>query len=202
MAAGPGQASGHGGRALALGVGAVVLGAALILLDTSARWIVARVAGASGGSGAPAATFRVALSGASSAPALDGLGLVALAGAAAVFATRRWGRAVIGALLVAVAAGVLAVTIRLLADPTALVRRSSDVHQIATGSGAVRSVAVSAAAWVPLPGAVLIALGGLLIAVRSRGAGGLSRRHTVPERRPARRPADAWEAIERGEDPT
>jgi uncharacterized membrane protein (TIGR02234 family) len=184
---------------------AAVVGAALILFDTSTHWIVVRVAGAASraGNGEPvAATFRVTLSGASSVPALDALGLVALAGAGAVFATRRWGRVAIGAVLVAVAIGILIATVNALTDPTALARRSTDVRQIAADPAAIRSVALTAAAWLPLPGAVLIALGGIAIALRSPGTGGLSRRHTAPERSPARRPADDWEAIERGEDPT
>jgi uncharacterized membrane protein (TIGR02234 family) len=196
---------GSGGGALAGGVIAAVVGAALILFDTSAHWIVVRVSGASTRAGtgeATAATFRVALSGAASVPALDALGLVALAGAGAVFATRRWGRVAVGVVLVAVAIGVVIATLTAVTDPTAIARRSTDVRQIAPDPTAIRSVALTVAAWLPLPGAVLIGLGGIAVAMRARNVGGLSRRHTTPDRSPERRPADAWEAIERGEDPT
>lgn len=128
------------------------------------------------------------------APAVRALGLVVLAAAPALLAVRGRGRPVLGALVVAAGAGALVAALRPLLDPTGV-----------SGTGA--DLSATARPWLAAAGAALAVLGGLLVVVRGRGWPGLGRRYEAPAARreapdPAADGAAAWEALDRGEDPT
>jgi hypothetical protein len=144
---------------------------------------------------APLPPERTTRSGAALLPWLPALALVGLAGGGAVLATRGRVRQVLGALLallgLAVAAG-------------------GGYGLVADFGGAVSRQ------WpaLCLAGGVLAAAGGLLTALRGRGWPGMGARYERPARTGAptgepaggpvdgRRTTEAWDALDRGEDPT
>lgn len=167
-------------RELALAVLGCLAGAGLALFAATRTWVVEVVARP-----APLPAQRTALTGGSLLPWLPALAVVALAGAGALPATRRAGRALVGLLLVASGLGVA----------------------VGGGYGLV-AVAGVAAVW-----PALCVLGGLAVAAAGAAAVVRGRRwHTMGTRyeRPAHRPApgsgttasELWDALDRGEDPT
>ncbi|HEY7222752.1 MAG TPA: Trp biosynthesis-associated membrane protein [Micromonosporaceae bacterium] len=166
-----------------MAVVATAIGAGLVLLAASRAWSRETVA-----KPPPLSPQLIVHTGASLAPALPALGLVALAGAGGLLATRGAARRAVGALLVAAGVGILALAIRVLA---------------AGGVGAGWPALV-------LVGAVLVAAAGVL-AVRDGARWpvmgsryGRATRNAAPAS-PARSSAgtvELWDAIERGEDPT
>ncbi|WP_432829262.1 Trp biosynthesis-associated membrane protein [Dactylosporangium sp. CA-092794] len=168
-----------GRRGLAITAVACAAGAALVLIAATRSWqdvVTARPAPL-----APTVEHRT---GADIAPWLPALGVVALAGAGALFATRAAARLVVGILLLLSGAGVVVAALLTLGD----------------GAGV---------AW-PL----LCVLGGLLVlgagAVTVRagrswpGMGARYERPAAPAKRPDRpvSQAELWDALDRGEDPT
>jgi uncharacterized membrane protein (TIGR02234 family) len=145
----------------------------------------------------------VMTAGADLAPGLPALGLVGLAGVVALAATRRWGRPVVGLLLLLTGLGVLGTVLGL--DIPAQTLRTDEVP---AGS------AVRTTAW-PLVtglGGLLLVAAGLLVIARGRRWPALGKRYEVPatdatpsSARGTKAPAaerDLWEALDRGEDPT
>jgi uncharacterized membrane protein (TIGR02234 family) len=192
-----------GRRQLALAVLGCLVGAAVVLFAVSASWVRLRVAtgGTAGPAGSPvaAAAIPVRLSGGTVAPAVTGCGLVGLAGVVAIAATRRWGRTVVGVLVLAAGIGIMIAATRIAADPTAAARGSNPVRQIAPdGVAVLRDVTATAAPWLACFGGVLLAGSGLLVALRGRAWSSMSARYEAP----AARPVNAWDEIERGGDPT
>jgi hypothetical protein len=126
-------------------------------------------------------------------------GLVAVAGVVAIAATRRWGRVPVG--LALAACGVVVVVL--------CAGTLGDVRSPARTLGPPRAlpdrlvVRERATAWpyVTLGAGVVLALSGLLVAVRGPRWAGLGARYDVPADRP-RTDADLWAAQDRGEDPT
>lgn len=189
-----GSAGRRGERVLAL---AAVGAGALVVLVAAQQPRVA-VAGATPSGGTPAATA---------------LGLVVLAGAGALLLVRGWARTVIGALLLAAAVGIVVAGLD-----------RPDTWFAYTGRPDVtphRSVW----AWLVAAGGMLIGLGALIVAVRGRGwpdpggrydaaapagpggragaearAGGAARAEGEARAEPSGRAA--WDALDRGEDPT
>lgn len=146
-----------GRRELAVAVLLVVVGALLAILASP------RSAGRTPGMPTPPGA-------ATGTGAPTALAVVALAGAGAMLLVRNRSRVLLGLALVAVTAGLVAVS-------TSPVR------------------------WVGLLGAGLVGLGGGLVVVRARG---WPQPRTQQEARaaPLATPQDAWEALDRGEDPT
>ncbi len=110
------------------------------------------------------------------------LGLVGLAGAVALVATRRWGRVVVGVLVLACGVGVV----------------------VAVGRARVPS---GAWGWASLTilGGVVLAASGALVTVRGRRWEALSSSYETPAARAEEPPATdkgVWDALDRGEDPT
>jgi hypothetical protein len=166
-------------RQLVLAVAGCVVGAGLALFAASRTWAVLVTERPP-----PLGPVRQPRAGASLYGWLPALGLVALAGAAALPATRRAGRRTVAAVLMLCGAGISA--------------------------GAAVAIAGGASAGWP----VLCALGGLVVtgtggftAVRGRtwpsmGSRYERRRTGEPVRQDARNDASLWDAIDRGEDPT
>jgi hypothetical protein len=173
-----------GRRGLAATVVATAAGAGVVLLGASRAWSAQIVA-----QPPPLSPHQVVHTGASLAPALPALGLVALAGVGGLLATHGTARRIVGGLVTAAAAGVVALVVAALAG------------------GGIRP------AWpvVCLAGAAVVAAGGAVGAVRGAAWPGLGRRYertTLRSAEPA--PADGetgasrdlWDALDRGEDPT
>jgi hypothetical protein len=125
------------------------------------------------------AGLREALAGCAAAGALLWLAgeqawpLAAGAGIVGILATRTWGRVPVGVALAGCGVGAGAAGLGL--------------------DGALRTVTA-------LLGAALLVATGVLIALRGRGWRGLGARYDAPSK--PRTDADAWAALDRGEDPT
>jgi uncharacterized membrane protein (TIGR02234 family) len=130
-------------------------------------------------------------------PGTRALALLGLAAAAAVPATRRLGRVVVGVLVLAAGVGIIAVVGRALADPDAAMRRAGPFVDVHVTSG----VHLGGWPYVAIVGAVLLVLAGLLVVVRGRHWTSMSARYDAPVARPAGE-GSLWEALDRGEDPT
>lgn len=182
-----------------------VVGAALILLAAGQTWAEAVVVAEEG-----FPRVVVEATGRTLAGGGAGMGVVGLAGAVALFATRRVGRVITGVVL---AAGGAFAAIQAL-----VVARDFDeaiASPLATAVGrsgvAPTSLDTSAWPWVMVLGGLLLALGGVLAVVRGSRWPGMSRRYEAPE---ATAPVDPgpvdegessdalWKAQDRGEDPT
>src|SRR5688572_21855953 len=126
-------------------------------------------------------------------PVAGALSLVALAGVAAVLLVRNRARRAVGALLVAVAIGIVAAY---LAPADALT-----YTVFAAGDAADVEVGRSFWAWLGVAGGVVAGLGSLAVTTRA-GRWPEPRRRFEP-RVPARQGTeDPWDALDRGEDPT
>lgn len=151
------------------------------------------------------------LSGGQIAPLVTATGLLLLAAAVALVATRGAGRIAVG-LLMALAGGVLGWSgVRTLAGGATVDRSLSSVG----ASPGSRLHAEVSAAWpaLALVAGLLAVLAGLLVVLRGRGWPGMGRRYERPgpagtPARPAGagsaedRATAAWRALDRGDDPT
>lgn len=176
----------RGLRAAVLGC---LAGAALVLLAAAQVWVTVRLP-----TPPPLPGRRLALTGAELVPALRPLALLGLAGAAALLATRRWGRAVVGALVTAAGLLVLVGAVRLVADPAGAVARA---RPEVSAPQHVSGWPAAAAA-----GGLLLALSGGGTVLRSHRWAGLGRRYEPPAAAAAGPAPDPWAALDRGEDPT
>jgi hypothetical protein len=127
-------------------------------------------------------------------------GLVAVAGVVAIAATRRWGRVPVGLALAACGVAVVVLCLGMLGDVHSLSSRTFGPPRGLPDGLVVRD---RATAWpyVTIGAGVVLALSGLLVAVRGPRWAGLGARYDVPADRP-RTDADLWAAQDRGEDPT
>jgi len=139
------------------------------------------------------------------AAGLSAFALGALAGAGALLATRgraRGGLGVLVALLGLGASGLIVTGVALRATRAANIPR---VRSLGTGAtGVVLPVSLTGWPFVALLGALLLLVAGLVTTVRGPGWSALSQRYDAPAAQP--RPRDpavaAWDALDRGEDPT
>jgi uncharacterized membrane protein (TIGR02234 family) len=210
-------------RLRVLSLACCVIGAALALLTSSQVWVRVVVAEP----GFPQVV--VESTGRDVAPVVAALGLVGLAGAVALLATRGWAKTLTAVVLVLTGAGVIAAALGPALDPEGATR--SDVADT-VGRFDAADVTVDATAWPWLTvaaGVVLVV--GALLAFRAPGGRAMSTRYDadVAGRRGAGRgahegtegatvegadadggtdqvdldDADAvWKALDRGEDPT
>ncbi len=169
-----------GRRQLVVAMAGCVVGAGLALFAASRTWSVLLVERP-----APLGPVRQPRSGAALFGWLPALGFVALAGAAALPATRRAGRLVVAAVLVLCGAGIFAGASYAIIDGTP-------------------------AGW-PLVcalGGLAVAGAGVFTAVRGRAWPGMGSRYDrkppppPPGRQGNRSGRQFWDAIDRGEDPT
>lgn len=196
-----------GRRGLLIAVLLTLAGGALELLAAGRPWAYAVVR-----QPPPLPVHEVAVSGTDLGGAVRAYGLLALAGTAALVATTRGTRVLVG--LVLVAAGVASLLV-LGSLGAGHVRDTTTVQAlVATAT----TVTVSGRTGWPVGyafGALLVVAAGGLTVLRGARWPGLSSRYDAPGRRPATRggarvPAgsggrpevDAWTALDRGEDPT
>ena len=206
---------------LTLLAGAV--GAAVVLLAARQGW--ARVVTVEP---RPLPTSRIAVRGQDLVPAAGALGLAALAGLAAVLATRRLARRVVGGLLALFGAAIVAsVTLPVTAAQVrsaaagAIASASSVPGGSTTGSGTTPGTGgsglggltlashVEMAAfpwrWAVLCGGLLVIGAGLIVAWRGARWPVMSSRYDQPANRKTAAPADPaslWESLSQGLDPT
>jgi uncharacterized membrane protein (TIGR02234 family) len=169
----------------ALGIG---LGVVVVLLSSSPTWLRVTIR---------ASRTDVTLTGRNAAAAAVPLALVAAAGLIAVALVRSWARRLLAALIAAAGIGVLIAVVQVIADPNRIARNSSKVRS----AGAFASAHIGAPPYLCALGGLLVIAGGL-VAVGYAGSwpGPTSRYERANAR--AARPADPWEALDRGEDPT
>ena len=186
--AAPAGVTARGRRELVLAVLACTAGAAVVLFAASRTWAVVVQARP-----APLPPLRTARTGAALVPWLPALAFVGLAGAGALVATRRTGRLLVGVLLVACGLGMIA-------------GAAAAPGSGATGSGGAAAWMVAAA----LGGGLVAAVGAATVA-RGRRWPTMGARYerSATADRPApagadrpRAPAEIWDAIDRGTDPT
>ncbi len=169
----------------ALGVGA---GVVLVLLSSSPTWLRVTLR---------ATRTDVTLTGGNAAAAAVPLALVAAAGLIAVALVRSWARRLIAVLIAAAGVGVLIVVVRVIADPDRVARNSSKVRS----AGAFAATHLAAPPYLCVVGGLLITAGALVGVLYAGSWPGPTPRYERVNARAAR-PADPWEALDRGEDPT
>ncbi|RKS84253.1 tryptophan-associated transmembrane protein [Motilibacter peucedani] len=173
-------------------VAATLAGGALLLLAAGRTWSTVRVRG-----GVPLPPVH--LTGRTLAAGVPALGLVALAGAGGLLAARGAARRLVGALLVAAGAGAAALTLARGVLPGAREHAWEEARRSLAGSSGWTATATG---WpvLALVGALLV-VGGGAVALAARRWSALGARYDAPTARPAGA-RSAWEALDRGEDPT
>ncbi|NUU21608.1 MAG: TIGR02234 family membrane protein [Streptomycetaceae bacterium] len=174
----------------------ILAGAALVLSLTGRVW-------AEGTAVAHDSRFAIDVTGSAVSKMPTALGLLGLAAAVAVLATRGRGRQMVGALLVLAGAGIIVTAVSGASDRSAL-------DSVAATKAAVEGVHAAEVThtfwpWVTALGGALILLGGLVVILRGRAWPGMGSRYEAPGGRAPRRTttsADMWNALDRGEDPT
>jgi uncharacterized membrane protein (TIGR02234 family) len=187
-----------------------VVGATLLLVAGGQSWVSGKVQ-------AQGAIRTVTAHGSEVTGVPGAMALVALASVAAVFAVRGKGRRVLGGLLALAGAGaVFAATAALGSESGALDEKAA--RSVGLSDVTASSVTHSAWPWLAALGGVLVVAAGVLTVVRGAGWPGMSARYDAPAGKrsaagPRRRaagsapagqptPADLWKALDRGEDPT
>jgi uncharacterized membrane protein (TIGR02234 family) len=175
-------------------LGVLLVGAVLCLAGSGMSWGRAQRA--------DLVTNEVAVAGGDLVPVARAVGLLALAAVVAVHATRRWGRRLVGGLLGVAGVAVVAQTYIVASDLQQNVLRrlegqaGTELASVEPGWGGPVVMGVGGAA---------VAAAGVLLAVLGPRWPSMSPRY---ERRAATRPASgsseraAWDALDRGEDPT
>ncbi|HET7406630.1 MAG TPA: Trp biosynthesis-associated membrane protein [Mycobacteriales bacterium] len=182
-----------GRRELVAVVLGCLAGAALLLIAGGRTWAtVVRPAPFHG---------TVAVTGHQLTAVTTAVGLLGLAAVAGVLATRSWGRRAAG--LALVVAGLAAAVVSATAGDAAGARTAADL------TGARVPVSFTGWRWAAVAGAALLVLAGAAVVARGRRWPGMGARYEAPGE-PAAAPAaqavdpdvSAWEALDRGEDPT
>jgi uncharacterized membrane protein (TIGR02234 family) len=185
-------------REMGTAVVAALAGAALVLAVAGRVWTT-------GDAPVHGSLLAVEATGTAVTKVPTALAFLGLAGALAVWATRRAGR-VAGGLLLALAGAGIAVASAAGAGDRSAIDRAAASKAAVTGVRAV-DVAGSAWPWLSLAGGLCVLLAGVVVAVRGSRWPGMSSRYEAPGRagRAPRREAtsaDLWNALDRGEDPT
>ena len=188
-------------RELTVTVLIALLGGAIAWAAAGRPWATATV-------GEAPNTLKVAASGNDLSAGVTALGLTALAGGLALFATQRLARRLVGVLLIAagIGAAVYAFGERGTSHASHVLADKAAAKGFAAGS-----VSVHTASWwiLAVLGGVLVALAGVCALVRGATWPGMSSRYeNAASKQAAARAADTgsskdlWDALDRGEDPT
>jgi uncharacterized membrane protein (TIGR02234 family) len=170
--------------------------AAVVLLAVGRPWVRAAAGG-----GSLVAAVTIDLTGRALRPGVAALGLVVLAAAVALLATRGAARALVGAVVAAAGIGIVALSVDVLRDADGAAATTDEVRR------AAGVAAAGATAWpVMAAGAgACAAVCGIGVLLRGRRWPGMSARYDAPQTRRVRT-ADPettmWEALDRGDDPT
>ncbi|GAA2148208.1 TIGR02234 family membrane protein [Kitasatospora kazusensis] len=192
-------AKGAGRRSLGLMLLLTGLGAVLVLTAVGRVW----------GQGRAGQQLAVTVTGSAVSGLPGGLALVAMAAAVAVFAVRGAGRIAVGVLALLSGLGVAVSAVLGARDTAGLDAEAA--HKLALVSAHAEQVSHTAWPWVALAGGLLLALAGLLTLRDGRDWPSMGARYDAPTRkakagRPsagtAGTPAELWQALDRGEDPT
>jgi uncharacterized membrane protein (TIGR02234 family) len=169
----------------------LALGGASTLVASALPWVRLRIDSDLG-------TQAVTVSGASLVPLAPAAGVVALAGCLAALTAGRWGRRLVGVLVVLV--GALAL-VQAVATALQLVARARSwwAVEVGVGPAASASAATTPWPWLAVLGLLVTLAAGVLVLARGSAWSGLSRRYEAPA---AATSGDAWTALDRGEDPT
>lgn len=189
-------------------VPAVLAGAGLAILAATRGWAGAAVTGVPG-------TSQVTVSGTDAAPGVVAAALVVAAGAVVLAIAGRAGRLVAAVVIVAGAAGIVLATLDVMGDPAATVAPAvSSATGILTDSGtdSVAAPRTTAWPWLAVAGGAVAAVTGALGLIGGRSWPATGRRFEVPaggttapdtpHTEPAAQPAETWDALSRGDDPT
>ncbi|MEY9926124.1 putative membrane protein (TIGR02234 family) [Catenulispora sp. GP43] len=188
-------------RELTLTVLLALLGGVLAWAAAGRPWATATV-------GQAPNTLKVAASGNDLSAGVTALGLTALAGGLALFATQRLARRLVGVLLIAAGVGAAVYAFG--------ERGASHASHVLAGKAAAKGYAVGhvaahTAAWWLLAavGGVLVVLAGVATVIRGAAWPGMSSRYDNAATGKAAARAvgtgsskDLWDALDRGEDPT
>lgn len=172
-----------------------VAGAVLVLTAVSRVW----AAGRAGGLG-------IEVTGSTVSGLPGGLALVGLASAVAVFAVRGVGKVVVGGLVTLAGFGAAVAAVVGAGDAGALDAEAAT--KLALVSAQAEQVAHTAWPWIAALGGLLLAAAGLLTVRYGRGWPAMGSRYDAPARKAAPKakssgtPAELWQALDRGEDPT
>lgn len=189
------------GRQYGITLGALAAAGAVMLAALGQVWVTATVGG--GGTDQPSIVFDY--TGRTMLPVAAGAGILLLAGIAGVIATRGVGRIIVGALLLIAALGAVAAAVGYGLDAAAAGR-----SRAVADAGMADVVVVGSSWWLVVAVAGFVAaLAALAVVLRGRRWPVLGGRY---ERRgdaagaavapDVMTPAQAWDALDRGEDPT
>jgi uncharacterized membrane protein (TIGR02234 family) len=184
-------------RELGLAVVGCLVGAALVLLAGGRSWVHFSVIQP------PLPAVHGVATGHRLAGATTSLGLVILAAAVALVATRRLGRQLAGVLVVAVGVTAVVLALHVAVDPASSVNGA-----VATATGrrgiAATTVSVTAWPWLAALGGMLATLIGAMTVAHGRRWPAMGRRYEVaPATAPTKRDETSmWDALDRGDDPT
>jgi uncharacterized membrane protein (TIGR02234 family) len=176
-------------REYLLAVLSVGVGAAVIWWAASWDWIVVRES-LLPGSLVTDATTSGGIAGSQVVPGIAGMAILGLAGVAGIVGSRGWIRRIIGGLVVG-AGLVVVIVLAPLLTTSGLVARAPE--------GAEAVDALLRGPWVALVGGALMSLGGVLAVLRGHSWRSLGRAYELPS---GGAPKDAWDALDRGIDPT
>jgi len=184
-------------QGLTVAIATCLAGAALVLVSAGLPWVRATSRTSTPTSERPDAFLEttVSYSARDAAPAASPLGLLALAGVAALAGSRGRGRQVVGVVLLATGAGIVATAARVVVAPRAVV------------VAPVTSTAVKAGPWFAIVGGAGVAAAGVGAARRGRRWSALGGAYDAPDDTGRRAPSSdtddlgaTWNAVERGED--
>jgi uncharacterized membrane protein (TIGR02234 family) len=194
----PSAASGRARGAYIASLLTGVLGGGLVAVAAAKPWATATI----GAQGLP--ELPVSVDGADAVPLVAALGLVMLAGAASLAATRNQGRRLAGLLLVMAA---VVVGWQTLAAGPAITDAMREQTVGSVGSAAVPDANGTAWRWLTLVGAGLSLAAGLAAVSKGPDWPAMGSRYDAPTSARSKSPdvredVDVWRAIDEGEDPT
>ncbi len=190
-------------RELRVAVLLCLLGSALVLLAVARPWVSFVDPGS-----LTISALRREVTGSTVVPGARALGYVGLAGVLALAATKRWGRTVVGVLVLGAGLGVAVTVVAAWSDGLAsrAVAATSTCAPACDGSGRPSAEQPSVQQTWPvltLLGGVLLASSGGLVAVRGRRWAALSASYEQPAApKPVEGDKGVWDALDRGDDPT